>query len=230
LGNVPYNLAVDSTKQFVYAANVDDPSVTGYSIGASGALTALASSPFSVATASLIAPYGVAASPIGQFIYVTDLHQAPPTLPAGAGSVDLYSYDGTGALTFVATYPVGTGPYGIAIDPSGQFLYVSNGVDGTVSGFTIDPTAGTLISTGAAVLTGASSVTVAAPATALVVDPSSQYLYVANGDGPTTGSSPPAGSTISVMAIDQATGQPALVGAPVPASNTGGGTTAIAIK
>jgi 6-phosphogluconolactonase (cycloisomerase 2 family) len=225
-GDVPFNLVVDSTKAFVFAANLDVPAVTGYSIGALGILTPLAPE-----TTALIAPYGVAASPTGLFIYVTDLNQAPPTLPAAAGSVNLYSYNGTtGVLTFVHTYAVGIGPYGIAIDPSGQFLYVSNGVDGTVSGFTIDPTAGTLISTGAAVLTGASSVTVAAPATALVVDPSSQYLYVANGDGPTTGSSPPAGSTISVMAIDQATGQPALVGAPVPASNTGGGTTAIAIK
>jgi DNA-binding beta-propeller fold protein YncE len=226
---VPFNLVVDSTKAFVFAANLDVPAVTGYSIGALGALT-----PLTEPATTLLAPYGVVASPIGQFVYVTDLRQAPPTLPAAAGSVNLYSYDNAGTLsaTPVASYPVGIGPYGIAIDPSGQFLYVSNGVDGTVQGFTVDPTAGTLtsigLSPGTPVPTGASAVVVTA--TALVVDPSSQYLYVANGDGPTTGSSPATGSTISVMAINQVTGLPALVGTPVPASNNGGGTTAIAIK
>ena len=32
-GDVPYNLVVDSTKQFVYAANLDIASVSGYRIG-----------------------------------------------------------------------------------------------------------------------------------------------------------------------------------------------------
>ena len=99
---------------------------------------------------------------------------------------------------------------------------MSNAVDGTVSGFTIDPTAGTLTTMGSAVATGASGV-VTTP-TRLAVDPSSQYLYVANGDSATNGSS------ISVMTITPVTGVPVLVGTPVQASNNGGGTTAIAIK
>jgi DNA-binding beta-propeller fold protein YncE len=219
---VPFNLAVDSTKKFVFAANLDVPAVTGYSIGVTGALTALTEP-----VTTLIAPYGVAASPTGHFIYVTDLNQAPPTLPAAAGTVNLYSYDGTtGLLTFVAAYATGIGPYGIAIDPSGQFLYVSNGVSGTVSGFTINPTTGVLTTMGAAVATGAGSV-LATP-TALAVDPSSQYLYVANGDGVVTGVAN--AGTITLMTITPVTGVPVKVGAPVAATNNGGGTTALAIK
>jgi DNA-binding beta-propeller fold protein YncE len=226
-GDVPYNLVVDSTKQFVYAANVDIASVSGYRIGPGGALTVLGTSPFgTTGTNPLVAPYGVAASPIGQFVYVTDLGLVPPA--PSLGSVNLYSYDGTGALTFVASYPVGTSPYGIAIDPSGQFLYVSNSADNTVSGFTIDPTLGTLtpIPSGSAVATGATGAELTA--TALVVDPSSQYLYVTTGDSATLGDS------VSLMTITQGSGLPVLVGTPVPASNTGiapgAGTTAIAIK
>jgi len=169
-GDVPYNLVVDSTKQFVYAANLDIASVSGYRIGAGGALTVLGASPFgTTGTNPLIAPYVIAASPIGQFIYVTDLGLVPPAV--SAGFVNVYSYDNTGALTFVASSPVGTSPYGIAIDPSGQFLYVSNSADNTVSGFTIDPTLGTLtpIPAGSAVATGATGVEITA--TALVVDP-----------------------------------------------------------
>lgn len=217
-GDVPYHLVVDSTQKFVFAANLDVPAVTGYSIGALGTLT-----PIVETATTLVAPYGVVASPTGQFIYVTDINQAPPTLPAAAGSVNLYSYDGAGALTFVASYAVGIGPYGVAIDPSGQFLYVANAMDNTVSGFTIDATAGTLTSMGPPVATGATgAVTIA---TSLVVDPSSQYLYVTTGDAATTG-----GSSISLMTITAGTGVPVPVGAPVLSSNNGGGTTAIAIK
>jgi DNA-binding beta-propeller fold protein YncE len=222
-GDVPFSLAVDSTKKFVFAANVDAPAVTGYSINATTGVLTQVTEP----ATTLIAPYGVAASPTGLFIYVTDLNQAPPIPPpAAAGSVNLYSYNATtGVLTFVATYAVGIGPYGIAIDPSGQFLYVSNGVDGTVSGFTINATTGVLTSMGAAVLTGAGSV-LATP-TALAVDPSSQYLYVANGDGPTAA---PNAGTITLMTITPVTGVPVKVGAPLAATNNGGGTTALAIK
>jgi DNA-binding beta-propeller fold protein YncE len=131
----------------------------------------------------------------------------------------------------VASYPVGTSPYGIAIDPSGQFLYVSNSADNTVSGFKVDPTAGTLTTMGAAVATGATGVETTA--TGIVVDPSSQYLYVTNGDSATTNA-----SSISLMKITAVTGVPVPVGTPVPSSNTcsgatftfGCGTTTIAIK
>ena len=66
--------------------------------------------------------------------------------------------------------------------PTGTFLYVSNNGDGTVSAFTIDPTTGHLTSVHAAYPTGATTIPSTATPTELAVDPSGQYLYVANGD------------------------------------------------
>jgi len=213
-GNVPNTLVVDSTRQFVFEPNNFDGTIGVFAISTGGVLAAITGSPFAL----LGAPYAVAASPTGQFIYVTDTSTSP-------GTVNEFSYDNTGALTLVNTYTVGVTPYGVAIDPSGQFLYVSNAGDGTVSGFTITttgPNTGALTSVGPAVTTGGG---VSATQTSLVVDPSSQYLYVANGDNASTGSS------ISVFTITPVTGVPVAVGSPVPATNGGGnGTTAIAIK
>jgi len=138
------------------------------------------------------------------------------------GTVNEFSYDSTGTPTLVNSYPVGVNPYGVAIDPTGQYLYVSNAGSGTVSGFTVNATTGALTSIGAAVTTGGG---VSLARTGLAIDPSSQYLYVANGDNAITGSS------ISVFTITGVTGALTAVGIPVQATNLGGaGTTAIAIK
>jgi 6-phosphogluconolactonase len=79
-----------------------------------------------------------------------------------------------------ASYAVGIGPEGIAIDPTGTFLYVSNAHDGTVSAFKISTVDGSLSVIGT-YTTAATAVPSASP-TALAVDPSGQFLYVANGD------------------------------------------------
>ena len=216
-GNVANTLAVDSTQQFLFTPFYNDGTLGVYLIGTGGIPAAISGSPFG---ALLAAPYAVAANPNGQFIYVTDTLTVPGTAP---GTVTQFSYDNTGALTQVGTsLTVGTNPYGIAIDPSGQFLYVSNG-DGTVSGFTVAPTTGVLTSMGAAVHTGATAVV--NTTTSLAIDPSSQYLYVTTGDAAT------AGSSIIVFTITPVTGVPVVSGTPVQATNLGGaGTTAIVVK
>ena len=181
-------MAVDSTNAFLYSADVFAPQITGYSIApATGQLTVLGTSPFG----TLAAPYAVTAYPTGQYVYVTDTLAIPAT---AAGTVNEYSYDGTGALTFVQAKTVGKGPESIAIDPAGKFLYVTNSQDGTVSAFTIDPTTGNLTAvTGSPYSSSAATTDVP---TAAAVDPSSQYLYVANGDA----------GTISLFTINQTTG------------------------
>jgi 6-phosphogluconolactonase (cycloisomerase 2 family) len=187
-GDEPFGLAVDSTHGFVYSANVFTPSITGFQITqATGALTALGGNPFG----SLAAPYAVAAYPTGQYIYVTDTLALPAT---AAGTVNEFSYDNTGALTFVQAKTVGIGPESIAIDPAGKFLYVTNTKDGTVSAFTINSANGNLTAVaGNPVTSSAGSTDVP---TAAAVDPSSQYLYVANGDA----------GTISAFTINATTG------------------------
>jgi 6-phosphogluconolactonase (cycloisomerase 2 family) len=76
------------------------------------------------------------------FVYTND--EATPN------TVSQFSEDPSGNLTYVASYPTGgssiAGYYAstsIVVLPSG-FLYASNDQDGTVSGFSIDPTTGVL--------------------------------------------------------------------------------------
>lgn len=214
-GDEPFSLAVDSTDGFLYSANVFTPSVTGYSIApATGQLTVLGTSPFG----SLAAPYAVAAYPTGQYVYVTDMGADPAT---AAGSINEYSYDNTGTLTFVQSKPVGIGPQGIAIDPAGKFLYVTNTNDGTVSAFTIDSTTGNLTAVAGSPFTSGPAIVTPDEPSAAAVDPSGQFLYVANSDT----------ENVSAFTINATTGVlTPVAGSPFACTLGGEGPAAIAIE
>jgi len=131
--------------------------------------------------------------------------------------VTAYSYADCTALTLIGSpISVGTAAESVAIDPAGKYLYVANSVDATVSGFTITAGTGALTSIGTATATGAAGSTTPA---ALIVDPSSQYLYVANGDD----------GTISLLLIG-AGGALTASGMPLKIVNSTGGPSAIAIE
>src|SRR5437667_4870966 len=62
---------------------------------------------------------------------------------SGSNSVSAFSIGATGALSPIACNPpsncsTGTLPYGVAVGPSGDFLYTANSVSGTVSPFTVN--------------------------------------------------------------------------------------------
>ena len=82
--------------------------------------------------------------PTGHYLYVYN---------SGQQSVEAYSIDqSTGELTEINTYSIDnpditglTGEGGLALDPSGQYLYVANPVGlGNISVFSISATDGTL--------------------------------------------------------------------------------------
>jgi 6-phosphogluconolactonase (cycloisomerase 2 family) len=143
-------------------------------------------------------------------VYITDTLALPAT---AAGTVTAYSYDATtGALTQVhAGYAVGIGPEGIAIDPTGSFLYVSNTHDGTVSAFKISSVDGSLTVIGTYTSTTTSEPS--ASPSALAIDPSGQFLYVANGDS----------GTVTAFTITAGTGV-LVKGVEIGATNGTGGT------
>jgi 6-phosphogluconolactonase (cycloisomerase 2 family) len=208
-------MAVDSTHTFLFTANAFDSSVVVYPINGDGTLPA---TPAADPAAMLTDPYAVATSPTGLYVYITDTLALPATAP---GTVTAYSYNATtGALTQVhAAYTVGTGPTGIAIDPTGSFLYVSNENDGTVSAFTISSVDGSL--TFIATYTSTTTSLPSASPSALAIDPSGQFLYVANGDS----------GSVTEFPITAGTG---VLGAPTETAavnNTGGtGSSSIAIQ
>jgi 6-phosphogluconolactonase (cycloisomerase 2 family) len=215
-GNSPLSIAVDETQKFVFAPNFYDGTLSVYSIGAGGVLANVTGSPFTLT--GLTQAYGVAASPTALFFYVTDQSTTP-------GTVTEFSYNGTtGAVTQGTSYPVGTTPYRVAIDPTGQFLYVSN-ADNHVYGFKVAPTTGLLTAIAGSPFANGATGALTEP-TGVAIDPSSQYLYATTGDAATTH-----GGSVAVFSINQTTGALTAVGTPVLAVDTSGaGASAIIVK
>ena len=82
-----------------------------------------------------ISPYGVAVSPDGSKVYVTNSVW-------GNGTVSVID---TATNTVTATVLVGDSPHGVAVTPDGKKVYVANYMGGTVS--VIDTVSNTVIST-----------------------------------------------------------------------------------
>lgn len=140
-GTFPAGVAVDPTGEFAYVTNTSSSNVSAYSVNASsGALTSVKGSPFEAGDG----PEGVAVDPNGKFVYVADFGY-----PSSPG-VSAYTIDVTsGALTPVKGSPfrIGDFPWGVAIDPTGKYVYVTDagsGSAGFVSGYSVKKTSGAL--------------------------------------------------------------------------------------
>jgi 6-phosphogluconolactonase (cycloisomerase 2 family) len=108
-------------------------------------------------------------------------------------------HNGTGLLTSVGTVASGTNPWGVAIDPTGKFLFATNGGSGTVQSYTIHQTTGVL-----------SSVGIVASGTTpqgITVDPTGRFVYVCNSNA--SGTTP---NTVQTYSVNQITGTLTSVG------------------
>ncbi len=165
------SVAVDPTGRFVYVANESGDNLSGFSINSStGALTAVSGSPFSDPGVASPATVAVAVDPSGSFVYTVNLF---------SDDISGFSINSsTGALTAISGSPFAdTGvaspdAVALAVDSSGDFLYVVNKMDLSVSGFSIDSSTGALT-----VISGSPFVTGTDPV-ALAVDPSGSFVYV----------------------------------------------------
>ena len=168
-GTTPASVTVDPTGRFAYVANSGSTSVSAYSIDAiTGALTAGAP----VFTGN--SPRSVTVDPTGKFAYVGNFNSntvSAYTIDAGNGA--LTRIDADSGTVGVQDFPAETQPNSVTVDPSGKFAYVANSGSNTVSAYTINPSTGTLVAIGAAVLAGNSPRSV-------TVDPSGKFAYTAN--------------------------------------------------
>jgi 6-phosphogluconolactonase (cycloisomerase 2 family) len=137
-GTAPSSVAVSPNGSFLYVSNQGSNNVSAYTItGGTGVLTPLASlngNPFAAGTS----PSGVAVSPNGDFLYVSN---------QGSNNVSAYTITvGTGVLTAVAGSPfaAGTSPSGVTVSPNDAFLYVSNQGSNNVSAYTVAAGTGVL--------------------------------------------------------------------------------------
>jgi 6-phosphogluconolactonase (cycloisomerase 2 family) len=152
---------VDPSGKFAYAANeggFEPTSVSIYSINPSnGALTSIGL----VAVEAGYRAWAVAVDPLGRFAYVGSTEYPNDSVAV----VETYAIDPTtGALTLVGS--IAGGP-GIAVHPSGNFVYVMSRPSGFLT-CAVNPTTGVLTSVG----TNAGSL--------MAIDPSGQFAYVSN--------------------------------------------------
>lgn len=134
---------VDPNNAFLYVANgTPDNSVTVFSIAASGTLSAVTGSPFTVTGATQL--ISVAVEPTDKYLYAVDSL-------TGNGNVYAFNIVSGGGLSATpaitgSPFAVGPSPIGVSIDPSGTFLAVVNNdtATTTISQFKLAPSTGVL--------------------------------------------------------------------------------------
>jgi DNA-binding beta-propeller fold protein YncE len=189
--------APSSTPEFAYV-------LTGYAVSmytvnsCTGAFKA--TSLASIATGYAYPQQGaeqMVVDPLGRFAYVANLVSNASDL----ASISMYTIDSTTGIltpTMPATVATGFFPQGIAIDPTGKFVYTANSDDNSVSMFTINQTTGVLTPTSpASVSTMLPGETLSQPGF-LTVDPTGNFLYVTALDS--------VDATVDMFTINQTTG------------------------
>jgi 6-phosphogluconolactonase len=193
-GKGPSSLQLDGGGFLYVANNGGSNDISAFAIdlaGATGALFPVPGSPFPAGGNPLSLAFGAG----GKFLYSAN---PDPTNPSISGfSIDL----GTGALTPLSgsPFPLPVSHY-IATDQTGAYLYVTSGA--SIVGYAIDATTGALTPLpGFPVAAGAN-------AYSITVDPTNQFLYVAN-DG---------AANVSGFRLDASTGAlTPMSGSPFPA-------------
>lgn len=123
------SLAVDVTGKFAYVTDSVDGMLRQYSINAqTGALSPVATVDYTL-DAIAGAPKGIAVDPKGSFVFTAD---------STGNTVSIFSIgSGTGALTYIDSFPVGADPIAVTTDYSGGFISVATS-GGELSTFRID--------------------------------------------------------------------------------------------
>jgi 6-phosphogluconolactonase (cycloisomerase 2 family) len=152
------HLPFGSPKHFLTEANVKNKSLR---FGAFFGLLVIAFAGVAESSRAQISPV---ARP--EYAYATDQN---------ANAVFGYRVGATGALTALAppSHAAGANPIGVAIDPTGHFMYVANVLSNTVSGYQIASNGSLTTIPGSPFATGSGPGWV-------TVDPTGRYVYVAN--------------------------------------------------
>ena len=134
----PSAITSDSTASYIYVTDSTSGNVLGYTVSTATA-TAGFLNKLGSAFASGNQPAAIVADPENPYLYVAN---------ALDGTVSAYSIGSGGALASIATYPSGTQPVAIGIDPStSHFLFTVNFLGGNVSDFEVNTATGALVNT-----------------------------------------------------------------------------------
>jgi len=141
-GVKPSALVADPTNRFVYVTDYASSQLIGYSILDGSTLRFLTNGPFKTGNE----PSAIVIDPRGKFLYLTN--QLDNTV--GAYSIDLPTGTPTTIVNVLGSplNSTDTQPVAIVVDPAlGRFVYTANHLGNSVSGFLLDPTAGSLKAT-----------------------------------------------------------------------------------
>lgn len=178
-GQRPVGVAVDPMGRFAFVANQAQSSIGVFAIGANGALTTVAGSPFPAAS-----PYMLAVNPAGTLLFAGNF---PDSQVSDLNTVSVFQIGATGTLSAVSGSPFATAnsagfasSIGLAADTTGKFLFVGDHMAESVVPFNVD---------GTGVLTALSALPIPAPSCSvachnnplrLAVHPSNRFVYATN--------------------------------------------------
>jgi 6-phosphogluconolactonase (cycloisomerase 2 family) len=141
-GVKPSAVAAEPTNRYVYVTDYASSQMIGYSILDGSTLRLLANGPFKTGNE----PSAIVIDPRGKFIYLTN--QLDNTV--GALAIDLPTGTPTTIVNVTGSQlnTTDTQPVAIIVDPAlGRFVYTSNYLGNSVSGFVLDSTSGSLKAT-----------------------------------------------------------------------------------
>lgn len=185
-GYSPKALAIHPSGKFAYVANEESSTVSTFSIDAATGRLSLVGTPIAAGWA----PKSIAVHPTGKFLYVAN---------SKGQSIIVYAIDSvTGALTWVdEADDYAAAHQFVVVHPSGRYAFTSNVTftAGQVFAWAINP--------GTGALTPLNAMTLSATPYAMSLHPSGKFVYVASRGIPNSSQ----GETMSIYAVDPATGQ-----------------------
>lgn len=138
-GVKPSGVAADPLNSYLYVTDFASNQLIGYGVYSGFSVNFLLNGPYK----SGGQPTAVAIDPRGRFLYVSNSLDSS----VGAYVIDLQTGTPSSAVntTGSQTNSTDTQPVAIAVDPAlGRFVYTANYLGNSISGFRLDPTAGTL--------------------------------------------------------------------------------------
>lgn len=135
----PTASASDPTSRFLYVTDALQNQLYAYAIGTDGTLTPLTNGPFATGTY----PDAITIDPSGTYIYVANYT---------SGNISAFTLtQSTGApsaLSAATQYVTKAGPTCIMVEPAfGRFLYTTNFLDSSLTGYKLNPNDGSLVGT-----------------------------------------------------------------------------------
>jgi 6-phosphogluconolactonase len=204
-------LNMDPAGKFLYVANVGSNNISVFAIDSgTGALTPLTGKLASSTFTTQLPILNMQLTPSGNYLYISS--GAGPGTPSGVVEAFSVTAGALQPIQPVSVFPTaGNNPNGLAIDPTGTFLYVANSSSNSISIFTIAST-GSLSPVQNSPIDSTYTVPIS-----LILDSAGKFLYVAN-----QGS-----NNVAAYSISSTTGLPAIL---TITSTTGTTTTAFATE